>query len=128
MKLIIRSFFKVVRLVAGPIVLSLDYMTSPKGIERPEEQQREIDKQTGSMVLYQFKTCPFCIKVRRAMKRLSLNIEKRDAQHDEMHRNDLLEGGGAIKVPCLKITSADGQVTWLYESDLIIAHLQAQFA
>lgn len=127
MKFLIRSFFKTVRFVAGPVVLFLDWVTTPRGIDRPSGQQVLVDQQTQNLVLYQFKTCPFCIRVRRTMTRLSLDIEKRDAQFNQQHRNDLLQGGGVIKVPCLKITADDGQVTWLYESHTIITHLQTQF-
>ncbi len=128
MKFLIRNFFRLVRLVVGPILLFLDFVTSPKGIERPQAEQAEIDRKTKSLVLYQFRTCPFCIKARRAIKRLSLNIELRDAQFDETHRQALLAGGGTIKVPCLKISEEDGNERWLYESDEIIAYLQKHFS
>ena len=128
MKFIIRSFFQLIRLLLGPVILFWDLVTTPKGIERPEIEQDEIDQQTKSLVLYQFRTCPFCIKVRRAMKRLSLNIETRDAQRDIANREALLLGGGAIKVPCLRITDQNGEVRWLYESDNINDYLKQQFA
>ena len=128
MKFIIRSFFQLIRLLLGPVILFWDLVTTPKGIERPEIEQDEVDRKTQSLVLYQFRTCPFCIKVRRAMKRLSLNIEIRDAQRDIANREELLLGGGAIKVPCLKITDQNGEVRWLYESDDIIDYLKQQFA
>lgn len=128
MKFIIRPFFQIIRILLGPVILFWDLVTTPKGIERPEVEQDETDKQTKSLVLYQFRTCPFCIKVRRAMKRLSLNIEIRDAQRNIEHREALFLGGGAIKVPCLQITEADGQVRWMYESDDINDYLKQRFA
>jgi glutaredoxin len=128
MKFIIRSFFQIIRLILGPIILFWDLVTTPKGIERPEIEQEEVDRKTKNLVLYQFRTCPFCIKVRRAMKRLSLNIEIRDAQHDIANREELLLGGGAIKVPCLRITDKQGNVSWLYESDEIVRYLQERFS
>jgi glutaredoxin len=128
MKFIIRRFFRLVRFILGPVVLSWDRLTTPKGIERPEARQEEVDRMTRQLVLYQFRTCPFCIMVRRAVKRLSLNMEMRDAQHNMTHREELLQGGGLVKVPCLKITGPDGEVRWLYESKDIIDHLQQQFA
>ena len=78
-------------------------------------------------MLFQFKTCPFCIKTRRAIKRLSLNIETRDAQRDQDNRQQLLAGGGQIKVPCLQIEDTSGTVTWMYESDDIIQYLIQRF-
>jgi glutaredoxin len=78
--------------------------------------------------LYQFKTCPFCIKVRQEMCRLSLNIERRDAQKNEGNRAELIHGVGQPKVPCLKITDATGNSHWLVESGAIIANLRGRFA
>lgn len=128
MKLLIRYFFKTLRLVLTPIVLFLSWITTPKGIVRAESEQARIDEACKSIIMYQFRSCPFCIKVRREMQRLSLNIEYRDAQHDMQSREELLVGGGELKVPCLRITAADGQVSWMYESDVIIAYLRKEFA
>ena len=72
-------------------------------------------------------TCPFCIKVRRTLRRLSLNVELRDARADDAHRAALVAGGGKPQVPCLLITAADGGQTWLYESDAINAWLDREF-
>ena len=79
------------------------------------------------MALYQFKTCPFCIKVRKEIYRLSLNIETRDAQPPGPHRNDLVQGGGKAKVPCLRITDAAGNSQWMYESGAIMDYLRGRF-
>ena len=97
-------------------------------MERDASEQALLDSRTATLKLYHFRTCPFCIKVRREIKRLSLNIETRDAQHDQKHRLELENGGGQIKVPCLRICNDNGEDTWLYESDAIIAHLHQQFA
>lgn len=128
MKPVFKYFFKIVRLILGPIILFINWATMPKGVIRPVEKQRELDAQTKDMVLYQFKTCPFCIKVRRAKKRLSLNIETRDAQNNPQHREQLLQGGGKIKVPCLKINDEHGNAIWMYNSKQIIQYLQNEFA
>ena len=128
MRIIIRYFFKLVHAIVGPILLAGDWLTSPKGIVREASAQQHIDDQTRNLVMYQFRTCPFCIKTRRAIKRLSLNIEQRDALKDPVSRRELLEGGGEIKVPCLRIPGEDGQATWLYESDDIIRYLKTSFA
>jgi len=128
MKLFFKIFFKTLRLIIGPIILFIDKITTPKGIKRPEEEQQKIDSEVTNLVLYQFKTCPFCIKVKRNNKRLSLNIETRDAQHNPTYREELLQGGGQIKVPCLKIVDDKGNDSWMYESDDILQYLQDRFA
>ncbi len=124
MKFAIRLFFRTIRRVIGPFMLLGDKITTPKGIQRPADEQEKLDKTTQNLALYQFKTCPFCIKVRREIKRQSLNIELRDAQHDQEHRQQLLNGGGQIKVPCLKVKQDDGNQVWLYESSEVIRYLK----
>ena len=119
-------FFKLVRLIVGPIILFLDFVTSPKGVERPQAEQDEIDNKTRSLVLYQFRTCPFCIKTRRAMRRLNLPIETRNAAVGSPHRDVLEQGGGRIQVPCLYLEE-DGEEVWMYESGEIIAYLEQRF-
>ena len=124
MKWLIRIFFRTLRRIIGPIMLLIDKLTAPKGIKHPDEKQQRLNQTTQDIALYQFKTCPFCMKVRREIKRQSLNIELRDAQHDEHHREQLLNGGGKIKVPCLKIKNTDGNHHWLYESTEVIQYLK----
>lgn len=128
MKWLIRLFFRTVRRIIGPIMLLIDKLTTPKGIQRSEADQQKVDDITRNMALYQFKTCPFCMKVRREMKRQSLNIQLKDAQHNQEHRTELLEGGGQVKVPCLKIVDNKGKATWLYESGQIIDYLKQKVA
>jgi glutaredoxin len=128
MKFIVKLFFRSLRIVLIPAVLLWEKLTTPKGIVRAAEEQREADKISQNMVLYQFKTCPFCIKVRREITRLSLPIALRDAQKNALHRAELLEGGGQIKVPCLKISDEQGNVKWLYESSEINLFLHQRFA
>ena len=128
MKWLIRLFFRTIRRIVGPIMLLIDKLTTPKGVKRAENDQQQVDAITKNMALYQFKTCPFCMKVRREIKRQSLNIELRDAQHNQEHRSQLLNGGGQVKVPCLQIANDDGKVTWLYESNEIIDYLKKKVA
>jgi glutaredoxin len=127
MKPVIRVFFKTLRLVLGPVMLLKERVTQPKGVQRDAATQAAVDLQCQSLALYQFNTCPFCIKVRQEMRRLSLPIEKRDAQHHVANRNELQEGTGATKVPCLKITEANGETRWLQDSKVIVTHLRERF-
>jgi glutaredoxin len=128
MKLVIRAFFKTLRLVLGPVMLLKERLTQPQGVQRSPEAQASVNQQCENLALYQFNTCPFCIKVRQEMRRLSLPIEKRDAQHNATNRDELLQGSGATKVPCLKISQANGEVRWLQDSNAIVAYLGERFA
>ena len=118
---------KIIRWILGKFILILDALTSPKGIVRDSAAQKEIDAATANMSMYQFKACPFCVKVRRELKRHSLNIELRDAQHNVGIKAELTSEGGCHKVPCLRIEKPDNSVEWLYESNDIIAYLKTQF-
>ena len=123
-----KYFFKLVRLILGPFLLLNEQLTKPKGLVRTAADQARVDAECRQLALYQFSTCPFCIKVRQEMRRLALNVEKRDAQHSTENRQDLLAQGGSSKVPCLKINDADNKSRWLYGSREIIAYLQQRFA
>jgi len=127
MKPVIRAFFQTLRLVLGPVMLLKERLTNPEGVQRDAAAQAAVDLQCQSLALYQFNTCPFCIKVRQEMRRLSLPIEKRDAQHNAANREELLQSSGATKVPCLKITEANGETRWLQDSNAIVAHLRERF-
>jgi glutaredoxin len=127
MKPLIRLFFRTLRLVLTPFLLLGNWLTQPKGVVRPPAEQQAVDARTQNLALYHFPTCPFCLKTRRTMRRLSLNIELRDAQHDEAHRAALIAGGGKSQVPCLLIRDAQGKQTWLYESDAINTWLNREF-
>ncbi|MFI5447750.1 glutaredoxin family protein [Polaromonas sp. UC242_47] len=127
MKIFVRYFFKTLRLVLGPVLLLKETLTRPKGLDRAPAAQAKVDQQCQALVLYQYKTCPFCIKVRQEIRRLSLTIQRLDAQQEGPTRQALLQGGGQTKVPCLKITDDSGHSQWLYDSEKIVAYLRGRF-
>src|SRR5512143_3315635 len=122
-----RLFFKTLRAVIGALVLVGDRLARAVGIGGAPAEQLAVDARTRALALYHFPTCPFCLKTRRVVRRLSLAIELRDAQNDPAHRAALVAGGGKPQVPCLLITDAEGRQTWLYESDAINAWLNREF-
>jgi glutaredoxin len=128
MKPVVRLFFRSLRAILGPFMLLADRLTCPQGIARTPAAQQAVDARTQKLALYHFPTCPFCLKTRRVMRRLSLDIELRDARNDPAHRAALIARGGKPQVPCLLITNADGSQSWLYESDAINAWLNREFA
>ncbi|OBT09364.1 NrdH-redoxin [Vibrio sp. UCD-FRSSP16_10] len=118
---------KFIRIVLGKIILLLNFIFTPRGIKRSPEAQQAANQIADNLTLYQFEACPFCVKVRREMKRQSVNIALKDAKNDTVAREELSVGGGRVKVPCLKINK-QGVDTWMYESKDIIAYLQKEFA
>jgi len=127
MRIIVRYFFRGLRVLLTPVMLVSEKLSTPRSVERSAEEQAEVDAACEALALYQFRTCPFCIKVRKEMARLGLKIELRDAQLDPDHKQALLEGGGKVKVPCLRIAHEDGSEEWLYESDEINRWLHQRF-
>jgi len=120
--------WNLIRWPLGQLILLIDFLTSPRAPERDPLEQAKIDMATRDMALYQFKACPFCVKTRRAMKRLGLNIELRDARNDPKWRQQLLAEGGRLQVPCLYNPEETGEAQWLYESRDIIAYLEQRFS
>ena len=120
--------FKPIRWILGQIIIFIDWSTRPKQLTRSEQAQAAVDEQTRSLALYQFQQCPFCVKTRRQIYRLALNIENRDARNDEQWNQELINEGGKYQVPCLKITRDDGSVEWMYESSDINQYLGEKFS
>ena len=116
-----------IRFILGKLILLLDWVFTPRSITRDPAQQALIDGQTASLTLYQYQACPFCVKVRRAMKRQGLKIETRDVKRNDAAREELLAGGGDLKVPCLRIGEGERGVQWMYESKDIIGYLEGRF-
>ncbi len=119
--------FKPVRWVLAQIIMFIDWITRPKPVEREVEKQTAIDQQTQKMALYHFQQCPFCVKTRRQIHRLALNIETRDARNDPKWNQELISEGGKYQVPCLKIIQEDNAVRWLYDSTEINHYLEKEF-
>jgi glutaredoxin len=117
----------IIRAILGALILFFNWVFTPKSIKREANEQALIDAETKKLVLYQYAACPFCVKVRRVMKRNALNIETRDAKRSEQFKEELLQGGGQLKVPCLRIEDDNGDVRWMFESGDIISYLEQRF-
>lgn len=116
---------KLLRNGLGYLVIFISFFIPIKRLSRSADEQKCVNNVTSNMSLYQFQACPFCLKSRRAIKRLGLNIETRNALKNP-HRADLLTGGGEIKVPCLRIDQ-NNETIWMYESSEIATYLEQQF-
>ena len=121
--------WNLIRWPLGQLILLVDFLTTPASPRHDPQVQARIDEITAGMALYQFRACPFCVKTRRAFKRLGVNIELRDARHDPQWRRQLLAEGGQLQVPCLYIPAqSDDAARWLYESTEIIRYLTQRVA
>ncbi|MGR0278874.1 glutathione S-transferase N-terminal domain-containing protein [Marinomonas dokdonensis] len=120
-------FIRLIRNTLGLIMVALDLLTRGRKLQRTPSEQELVNEQVSELSLYQFFACPFCIKTRRAMHKLNLPIEMRDASQGSHYRAELLENGGKVTVPCLRIEQ-QGKVEWMYESSDIIRYLEKRFA
>jgi len=75
-----------------------------------------------AMILYHFESCPYCVRVRNAVKELGLDLEMRDTREKEAYREELIVLTGKTQVPCLVI---DGKP--MLESADIINYLKENF-
>jgi glutaredoxin len=78
-----------------------------------------------NLSLYQLVACPFCVKVRRELKRLGIQPPLVNILDEPKLYEEMLKQGGRDQVPCLRINQGN-QVTWLYESNEIIRYLRSE--
>ncbi|QSX32213.1 glutathione S-transferase N-terminal domain-containing protein [Shewanella avicenniae] len=128
MRIVIRLFFKLLRRILMPFMLIYAALSKPKPIQREADAQAQVNEQCRQLTLYQYSTCPFCIKVKKEIHRLALPITMANVLRDETARTELETKGGQVKVPCLKIVDTDGSEQWMYESEEIKRYLQQRFA
>ncbi len=119
---------KIIRWLLGRLILLFDVLFPPRRLKRDAAHQAMVDREVGKLALYQFKACPFCVKVRRSSRRLALPLETRNVLDNPTWHDELSEQGGKRKVPCLRIEDGDGQHQWLYNSKDIISYLEQRFA
>jgi glutaredoxin len=115
---------RLLRWLIGKVILFINAITLPKPIQRDNINQHKLDKETKGLTIYQFEACPFCVKVRRFIRKNNLKINLRDAKNNEIFKSELVNDGGKHKVPCLKIEKTNAKTEWLYESDEIILFLK----
>ncbi len=83
-------------------------------------------KYVDNVQLYHFNTCPFCLKVKLAIKLMGIKIKSKNILADPDIKAELIAGGGKQQVPCLRIEE-DNKVRWLYESSDIIKYLRKRY-
>ena len=117
----------IIRWLLARIIFVVDLLFRPRVHKHSTDVQTQYDASSKSLSLYQFASWPFCVKVRWAIRRLGVSIEYKDAKRNAQDAKELVEGGGHLKVPCLRIEKNDGEVEWMYESSDIINYLSQQY-
>ena len=85
---------------------------APSGIPGPDESRE--------LLLYKFDTCPYCVRVFRALDSLGLDVPMKDTRKDPEARRGLVEQTGRTQVPCLFIDGVP-----FFESNDIVNWLKA---
>jgi hypothetical protein len=115
---------KLIRSVLGFLILMLDRIFTPKvEVKRAPETQQALDQRLSGWTLYHLEACPFCVKVRREMKRLAVSIPMKEINDDPRFQEELMAGGKIDQVPCLRYQDSTGAEKWMYESSDINAFL-----
>ncbi len=83
--------------------------------------------QLDGLTLYHLPSCLFCWRVRFAAWRMGIALAKKNLMLSPAAHRELVNEGGVMQVPCLRIEQ-DDEVTWLYESADIIDYLRQRVA
>ena len=119
---------KLIRKVLGFLILMLDRIFTPAPeVSRSSGEQSTLDTKVSGWTLYHLEACPFCVKVRRELKRLAINLPLKEINADPRNHEELMAGGKIDQVPCLRYIDESDAEHWMYESTDINAFLRSTF-
>lgn len=104
-----------------------DKYISVDQVDRNAKEQSSLDRESRRIQLYFYRNCCESVKVRRHCKHLGLRVVEKDIERVNLYRNELLKGGGAMKVPCLRVEGRKG-TKWYYRQDEIEQYLDKRFS
>jgi hypothetical protein len=116
----------ITRQVKGLAADFLDRIVPVKPLARSADEQYRLDRASRRMHLYFCRTCSSSIEVRRYCEKLGLRVVEKDVVRVNAYRNELVHGGGAPRVPCLRVEDGD-HGRWLYSRDAILEYLKRRF-
>lgn len=96
-------------------------------VARTNEEQSSLDRESRRIQLYFYRNCCDSVKIKRHCKYLGLRVVEKDVERVNSYRNELLKGGGAIKVPCLRVEGRKG-TKWYYHQEDIQKYLDKRFS
>lgn len=115
-----------IRKAVDSILNLLDSLCPPQPISRSEEESRKLAKATSGIALYDYKGCVASRRTRREIRRLNIDIERRDIGKCSIHQDKLLAEYGKLKAPCLRIEEK-GEVQWIDKPEKILFFLHERF-
>jgi len=115
-----------IRKIIDSFLSLFDWFNRPQPIARSEEESRKLAKATSGLALYDYKGCMASRKTRHEIRRLNIDIERRDICKCTIHQDNLLAEFGKLKAPCLRIEEK-GEVHWIDEPEKIVFFLHDRF-
>ncbi|WP_221796983.1 glutaredoxin family protein [Oceanobacter mangrovi] len=116
----------VTRQLKGMALDWVDRVVPVRPVARAADQQSTLDRESRRMHLYFSRQCASSIQVRRHCERLGLRVVEKDVLRVDAYRNELVIGGGAPRVPCLRVDGDTGS-QWLYSPQAILDYLDQRF-
>ncbi len=83
-------------------------------------------RRADHLTLFHFAGCSYCARVNTALRRLGLEVERRDVRADSQAASVLRQAMGRDTVPVLQIREGE-EVRWLGESRDIVHYLYREF-
>lgn len=118
----------VVNRVQGVCAMYADRWFKVKPVKRNQEEQVSLARESRRIHLYFCKSCINSIKIKRQCESLGLRVIEKDVKRISDYCNELLNGGGELRVPCLRIEGSNGKkARWLYGNDSISEYLERRF-
>jgi glutaredoxin len=109
-----------IRKILGFLILTFDRLFTPAvEVSRTPADQSALDQKLSNWTLYHLEACPFCVKVRRHLKRLGITLPLKEINENPLYHQELMAGGKLDQVPCLRYFDNSGAEKWMYESSEI---------
>lgn len=115
------------RHLKGKTLSFVDRIMPVKPVPRSVEEQLLLDRESRRMQLYFCPSCPSSVSIKRYCERIGLHVVQKDVERVNAFRNELVNGGGESRVPCLKVENNDGD-SWVYSPEGIMDYLNERFA
>ena len=116
-----------IRKAIDSFLAMFDSFYSAQPIARSEEESRRLAKATSGLSLYDYKGCVASRRTRQEIRRLNIDIERRDVGKCSIHQDNLLAEYGQLKAPCLRVEEK-GEVQWIDKPENILVFLNERFA
>lgn len=111
------------RQLKGKTLNLADRLVPAKPVERSREEQTLLNRESRRMHLYYSRNCPASILVKRYFEKTGLHPVSKEVERVDAYRNELVNGGGESRVPCLRVRHGE-QDSWIYSPEAILNYLE----